>query len=140
MAKNYLSSLLHHLAVAARTLTKEEVEAVIKGRASIHIKIKHDEGLQKSNISALSRRREQPERAVKEAVESLRAMTTREAGITYLREKFLNKADLLRLAQALDIPVRPRDVREVMEDRIIDATIGFRLRSNAIQNRSDSNG
>lgn len=135
MPRNQLHTFLDSLTEAARALNEEEVNAVLEGRARIIVHVENVKRRRRSKHEAASE--EQEGLDLQEAAASLRGMTTREAGTSYLEAHFKNRTDLLRLARILDLPVRERDPRSRMEEKIVDATIGFRLRSDAIQNRAE---
>lgn len=132
MSNNKLQVLLDRLATAARSLSEEEVEAVVKGRARILLRIEDprtSKGVQaKQHVLRVTE--------LQDAAFALRRMSSREEGAAYLNANFANRSDLLNLARVLDIPIGSRDPRTRMEEKIIDATIGFRLRSDAIRNRT----
>lgn len=59
-------------------------------------------------------------------------------GAALLRRAAPTKTDLVNLARHLDLPVSKRDTVEQLSDRIVDTTIGYRLRSAAIRgNKAD---
>jgi hypothetical protein len=65
----------------------------------------------------------------------LKQLSTREQGVSLLQDRCKVKDDLLQLARAIDIPI-PKDATvERTRNFIVEATIGFRIRSNAIQNK-----
>lgn len=137
MPRNQLNTLLSHLAEAAHALSEKEVTAVLEGRARVVIqveKVRYSKQSRRNNSGVDDRK----SIALQEAADSLRGMATREAGQSFLQTHFKSRSDLLRLARMLDLPVGERDPRNRMEEKIVDATIGFRLRSDAIQNRSDT--
>lgn len=133
MSQNKLHVLLDRLASAARTLTEEEIEAVVSGRARIRIRIESPRAAVQSREGE---RGLDSGQALQSAANRLRSMASRDEGMEYLKANFLKRPDLLRLARVLDISISSRDPRSRVEERIIDATIGFRLRSEAIQNRT----
>lgn len=136
MPRNQLHILLDFLAEAARALKEEEVEAVLEGRSRIIIHVEEVKRRKRNRHESFTS--QEPEGVgLQEAADSLRGMATREAGTGYLQTHFKNRPDLLRLARFLDLPVGERDPRSRMEEKIVDATIGFRLRSDAIQNRAE---
>lgn len=57
---------------------------------------------------------------------------SRQEGEEYLRIKCTNKGDYINLAKKLDLPFEKKDSIEKIKDKIVEATIGFRLRSQAI--------
>ena len=58
---------------------------------------------------------------------------TREDGIEILNKDCKTRSCLVALARAADLPVQKRDTVTILRDRIIEATIGYRLRSRAIR-------
>jgi hypothetical protein len=138
MPRNLLRTLLGHLAKAASALSEKEVRAVLDGRARIELHLVEVVKPRAKERVPPARRTEIDTGTLKEAVHRLRQMLTREDGRDYLLTHFGTKEELVLLARSVDVPVRDRDPRSSIEDKVIDATIGFRLRSDAIQNRSRS--
>ena len=64
---------------------------------------------------------------------ALELSNSREEGAALLKEKCSTKEELTRLAKYLDLPVQKLDKIDQISERIIEATIGFRIRSAAIQ-------
>lgn len=60
-------------------------------------------------------------------------MKTRKEGEEYLLSRKLKRLDLEIILRKLDIPFQKKDSIEKLRDKIIEGTIGFRLRSQAIQ-------
>ncbi|MER5776928.1 hypothetical protein ABT144_22045 [Streptomyces sp. NPDC002039] len=58
---------------------------------------------------------------------------SREDGHAYLEELHLTRVGLQHLARAMDLPLNRTDRVDRIKERIIEATIGYRLRSDAIQ-------
>ena len=65
--------------------------------------------------------------------ETLKSFGTREEGNQLLEEWITSKADVARLARQLDVSVQKSDSADQIRARIIESTIGFRIRSAAIQ-------
>lgn len=66
-------------------------------------------------------------------VTRLTAAETREDGLAILSELAPIKAQLLAVAASLDLTVPKTDTIERLRDRLVEATIGFKLRSEAIR-------
>ena len=66
-------------------------------------------------------------------INTLLAINSRQEGETYLVSKCKSKTDLVEVAKKLDLPYRTNIT--VLKERIIEGTIGFRLRSDAIQGK-----
>lgn len=69
----------------------------------------------------------------KEILYHLNLAPTREDGIEILNKDCKTRSRLVALARAADLPVQKRDKVLTIRDRIIEATIGYRLRSRAIR-------
>ncbi|MCP4485933.1 MAG: hypothetical protein GY820_01190 [Gammaproteobacteria bacterium] len=68
-------------------------------------------------------------------LKELQSFNTREDGALFLTRELLNKKELEQIAKSLDILVLRQDKVEQIKDKIIEATIGAVLRSNAIQGK-----
>ncbi|OAV70500.1 hypothetical protein Barb4_01328 [Bacteroidales bacterium Barb4] len=68
--------------------------------------------------------------------DALCQMNTCEEGELFLLSKHLKRAELEVIARGLDIPFQKRDRTDRLKDKIIEGTIGFRLRSQAIRSNS----
>jgi hypothetical protein len=66
-------------------------------------------------------------------VTALFKIHNREEGERYLLSKCSSKIELERVAKKLDIPFQKKDSMQKLKNKIIERTIGFRLRSQAIQ-------
>lgn len=66
--------------------------------------------------------------------------TSREEGIAHLDDLGLSRAGLEKLARALDLPVGRSDRVDRLKERIVEATIGYRLRSGAIKGEVATTG
>lgn len=63
----------------------------------------------------------------------LEALPTREAGTALLEAHCQTKEQLQQLVRLCDLPVRKDDSRAKLVVSLVEATIGFRLRSQAVQ-------
>ncbi len=70
---------------------------------------------------------------IEEVAETLQKLDTREEGLRILTDLCPAKKDLQSLAIHIDIPNSKKDSIQTLRERIIEATIGYRLRSKAIQ-------
>jgi len=64
----------------------------------------------------------------------LSMLSTREAGWQYLQSLNLTREGYSVLVRNLDIPVDNRDTKERLQTKIINGTIGYRIRASIIQN------
>ena len=70
---------------------------------------------------------------VEEIIRELTNSATRQDAQAYLDSKYSSKKLLELIARQLDIPIIRQDKVEFLRDKVIEATVGARLRSQAIQ-------
>jgi len=70
---------------------------------------------------------------VNDVVEKMRSLKGRDEGVALLREAAPTKAKLMLVAKALDVPVLKQNTAEEIVAKIVETTIGFRIRSAAIR-------
>lgn len=68
-----------------------------------------------------------------ETVAKLTGAASRSEAAKFLDENFWTKKALEQVARHLDVVVSKQDKAETLRDKIIEATVGARLRSEAIQ-------
>jgi len=68
----------------------------------------------------------------------LEELSSREEGEKFLSTQVKHRADLVRLAKAIDIPVTKRHTVAQITEKIVEATIGFKTRSAAIRGERQS--
>lgn len=66
-------------------------------------------------------------------IEKISAMATRPEAQEFLDAKFPSRKLLEPIARKLDIPIVKQDRLEALRDKIIEATVGARIRSQTIQ-------
>lgn len=134
-------------------LNEQEVNALLEGTANIKLSVHPKNSKQLNNqITKLTKEDEEentdnkntgdslnislPENQnlnIEQISEKLRAIDTREEGSKIL-DDFCNTKKLLQnLADYLNVPNSKKDRIEILREKIIERTIGFRLRSRAIQ-------
>jgi len=84
------------------------------------------------------------EMAVKEfdiahTIEQLRVLSSREEGVSLLKKVASTKVALTILARALDLPVGKKTPIEELVEKVVESTIGFRIRSAAIRGANTEN-
>lgn len=70
--------------------------------------------------------------SVEAAIHEITSLPNREEARTLLELKFSSKKSLEILARNLDIPITKKDKVEELRDKIVEATVGARMRSQAI--------
>ena len=126
--KDILVRLLRDLAKQVQAIDDQEFENILTGMAHIELRIISQE----QNKGRLKKVR-LTESQMLEIRNALEKMKTREEGAKLLKEKCKIKEDLISLSRYIDLPVQKSDKVEQLSERIIEATIGYRARSAAIQ-------
>jgi hypothetical protein len=70
---------------------------------------------------------------MRELATKLQQLSSREAGESFLKDEISNRQGLEQLARFLQLPVQRDDTVERLRAKIVENTIGSRLRSSAIQ-------
>lgn len=119
------ASALRRLAAAVERMSDDELARLNEPGTEIEIKV-------------LRRRAkdELPSEARLDLVDiiaKLTAFPSRAEASRFLESGFETKKVLEQIARHLDVPVLKQDKTETLRDKIIEATVGARLRSEAIQ-------
>ena len=122
------ASALRRLAAALERMTDEELARLNEPGTEIEIKILRRRA--KDDV-APELRLDLPG-----IVEKLTASMSRTDAAKFLDEGFGTKKALEQIARHLDVAVLKQDKVEMLRDKIIEATVGARLRSEAIQGGS----
>ncbi|MGD1834796.1 MAG: hypothetical protein ACPKQO_03650 [Nitrososphaeraceae archaeon] len=112
-------------------LSNEEIAELESGRKELKIEL-----VEKNN---LSNRKTQSfdEFVIQTIIDELNTKNSRGDGMKLLVDKCRVRLDYESVAKKLDIPFTKKDTIDKLKDKIIEGTIGFRLRSQAIQDKSD---
>ncbi|MFY9260925.1 MAG: hypothetical protein WAO71_10505 [Gallionella sp.] len=121
-----LSLIFELLSKAAAELPDEDLEKVALGTHSIEFKIVRNRA--NSKISS-----ETENFNLADIAKKLEAFSDRGVANNYLREVAKNKKSLELLARHLDISLSKQDKAEDLAIKIIESTVGARLRSSAIR-------
>jgi len=122
-------TILEELAKQVPQLSEADIQKIEKGTHKLSVKL-------------IKKKTDQPESAEllaprKEALLSrLYSCTSREEGHAVISEALKNTKELKQFARHLDVLVLKQDKAEQIEDKIIEATVGAILRSNAIQGKN----
>lgn len=120
------TEVLRRVSNFLRTLTDDQVDDLITGKVRLTLT-----GNPASKAHDSKRSRVKPD--VARIRQELMSMQTREEGTAFLDSLALTRYSLQEIAVAMDLPVPRTDTVERLKDRIVEATIGYRLRSNAIR-------
>lgn len=122
-----LSVLLSDLAKTVSRLPDEQMEKLINGE------------LQPKVSFEAMRTPKKPEKLFSAPVDfdgfigRLRSASTREEGIRLIETTFSDKMTLVALARFLDVPAQKKDKTDRVRQKIVEATVGARLQSEAIR-------
>ena len=70
---------------------------------------------------------------VSEAITFLNSMKSREEASSYFSTNDLKRADLEAICKQLDLPFTKKENMKTLQEKIIEGTVGYKLRSQAIQ-------
>ena len=126
--KNSISKIFNILAKELEKFSDEELADISFGKAKIKIDIINNSSTSKKSIAC--------DIDYQKVKSDLNSFQTREEGLKYLNFQCKTKKELTALAKIIDIHVQKSDKIDQLKEKIIESTIGFRLRSAAIQNKS----
>ena len=133
-SQKIVAKFLRELAKSIGNLRKEQYDNVINGNFKIEIKV---DNLESKSKSPKTKRLFETEDIIE--IESLlRDMSSREKGTALLKDRCTNKDSLIRVAKHLDLPVQKKEKIDAIIEKIVENTIGFKLRSQSIQGRTNS--
>ena len=126
--KKIVVDLLRDMAKKIQSLGEKEFDDLISGSVQMEINIS-------PKVKEKGREKREPisEAQMSDIRHALELRNSREEGAALLKEKCSTKEELTRLAKYLDLPVQKLDKIGQISERIIEATIGYRIRSAAIQ-------
>ena len=133
-SQKIVAKCLRELAKSINQLKKEQYESVVNGNFEIEIKISSLES--KSKLPEPKRLFETED--ILEIESLLRNLNSREKGTVLLKDRCTNKESLIRVAKHLDLPVQKKEKIDTIIEKIVENTIGFKLRSQSIQGRTNS--
>ncbi len=122
-----LTTVLLSVVDVLRTWSDEDLTAFLAGDRELTVRRRSRPSRQRSRDKELTPAKVQDVRA------AFAAMNTREEGIEYLDQMALSRDSLRALVAALDLPANRSDNMEGLRNRIVEALIGYRLRSRAIR-------
>lgn len=127
----FAAILLRQAAKAVEALTEEEKASLLAGEASFRIAIESKTRPRRTQQST----GEIDVVALRARLESSRS---RDEAQRILEEMSLSKVALQKITKAFELNCMKDDSVSRLVERIVDATVGFRLRSQAIQGRDES--
>ena len=130
MSAAKLSKLvLEAFAKQASMLSESDIQKLEKGTHELSVRIVKKKPVQSSSIGLSEQQKE-------ELLSKLHRCTSRDEGLTLITEELKNKKELEQFAKHLDVLVLKQDKVGQIRDKIIEATVGAILRSNAIHGKN----
>lgn len=124
--KNFYVSEMEHFLAFLNKLPQAMVKEIENGEKQIEI-----------NIISSSKEPNEPMSensiVVSEAITFLNSMQSREEASSYFSTNDLKRADLEAICKQLDLPFTKKENMKTLQEKIIEGTVGYKLRSQAIQ-------
>ena len=127
MSRNnfYVLEMEHFLAFLNK-LPQAVIKEIENGDKRIEINVistskEYDEPIQQNSV------------VVSESISFLNSMQSREEAYSYMSSSDLKKADLEAICKQLDLPFTKKENIKALQEKIIEGTVGYKLRSQAIQ-------
>ena len=126
------ATLLMDVAKQVRQLTDEEFSAILSSRGRLKLVVEQDDKPRKSRKKTVA------ETDLRALADRLAKLDSREAGLDALNETISTKTDVLRLARLLDVHPQKGDTAKHIKEKLVEATVGFRLRSAAVRGTGEA--
>ena len=127
-SKKIINNLFTSVNKAINKLSNEELEKIESGKFDILLNFPKDKS---SNLSKVVL----DEESIKNILNKLDSVKSREDGLEILELNIKNKNGLEVFAKYIDVAISKSDRVEKIKANIVDATVGARLRSGAIQGK-----
>lgn len=126
--KKVINNLLLSVNKLVNELTNDELERLESGDFQLSLKVSRAKG-KKSSLTILD------QNSIKCINAQLDSAKSREEGIEIIESALKNKSELEIFAKHIDVAVMKSDRVDKIKSNIVDATVGARLRSGAIQGK-----
>ena len=130
-SKKAISNLLLSVNKLVNKLTNEELEILESGNFELSLNMPKRKSSKGDKQSATTL----DEGSLKSISEQLDSAKSREEGLVIIESSLKNKNELEFFAKHIDVAVMKSDRVDKIKDNIVDATVGARLRSSAIQGK-----
>lgn len=126
--KKILKNIFSSLSRAIENLSEDEILNVESGNFEIDFLFSKNKSVAQKNKARILL-----DESVLEKVNNLlNEASTREEGVLVLEENLKGRAELESFAKTIDVPIIKSDKVTNIKEKIVDATVGARLRSGAI--------
>ncbi|MGA5585628.1 hypothetical protein ACPCHW_05075 [Pseudomonas siliginis] len=127
-----LAFALRRYAEAIASLSDDDLLKLADETYSVEVKFLRRRGKSASDV-------EFSKENVKELAERLISIESRDQALAFLNSNFRTKKSLDSVARLLDVPVLKSDKIDGLAEKIVEATVGARKRSEAIQGYRKNN-
>ncbi|WP_433207105.1 hypothetical protein ACQP00_40730 [Dactylosporangium sp. CS-047395] len=124
--------MLVHIGEFLKKLKQEEYDALLAGESQLKVVPK---GARISSGAARSTKPAAPAVNAEQVDADLRNIGDRQSAVQYLADLTLKKAELVRLAKELNVPVRASGTVAQIREVIVEHKVGHRLAHDAILRR-----
>ena len=129
---NIYIELIESFSSFLKSLSTKDINDLYNGNKEVSFEIK-EKLITSNNPKVLSFN----EFTAQSIIDQLNILKNRQEGELILKEKCNNRFDYEKIASILDIPFQKKDTIDRILEKIIEGTIGFRLRSQAIQGKKN---
>jgi ribulose bisphosphate carboxylase small subunit len=130
-----ISNLLKNIADKIENLNNEQIKMLENNKFDIYVEFNDSP----SHTKYSDFNKKLTTHDLNDIIGKLNSIKTREEGHKYIDELNLSKNKLIDVARFLDIPVQQKENMQIISDKIIENTIGYKLRSQAIQGTNKEN-
>lgn len=133
MDRKEFVSLLQAICSSIDKLTEEQYRALLKGDGRLEYKQGEKKVAKSASVEKKLKSEELGEAKRAELVEELFKLSDRTAAIQWLAQLDLSRHSLSKIAEMLNIHITKRDTKEKIVQKIVEAGVGVRLRTEAIK-------
>jgi hypothetical protein len=126
MNNQILSEVFSQLSKKIKKLSDDDVNKIANGQMELKFIEKTERVSSKTTAPSVE---------IIAIAAELNSMISNDDGMKLLKQHCKRKVDLKILARHLDIPFTTRDTIPKLQEKIIESTIGYRIRAAAIQNQ-----
>lgn len=126
--KKLLNNIFNSLSRAIDNLSEDEILDIESGNFEINFLLSEKKSMVKKNKDKLYL----DESVLSKVNNLLNEASTREEGVLILEEHLKGRAELESFAKSIDVPIMRSDKVITIKEKIVDSTVGARLRSGAI--------
>lgn len=120
------SNTLRRLINAVEQLSEDDISKIEDESYNIEIRLTRKRNKEETNAPI-------QEVDLANVIEKLTSFANREEAQHFLNANFSTRKSIELIARKLDIPISKQDKAETLRSKIIEATVGARVRSQAIQ-------